>query len=156
MIDSKSLERKVLARKNLVEKIAKFSEDTAVKYGVVIYRSEGSSHTHIKWELKDVSSFSFLADLGHCMMGGNDLHIWHLGQEVFHIYYQCDIKECEVKVFEQGKWISALGRLRKNIGKVMARIKKEKDAQKEKEAAAYAETERLKRIETEAKRLGLR
>ena len=73
MPNIKDLAKKVRERQRLIEKIVKFVIDLVVHHGERTHYSQGSCHTHIVWELKNLSNFSFKADLGHTMMGGNDI-----------------------------------------------------------------------------------
>ncbi|TSC89080.1 MAG: hypothetical protein G01um10143_461 [Parcubacteria group bacterium Gr01-1014_3] len=150
----RELEKKVNERKKLVERIMVFVEKVLVKHGKETYRYEGSCHTNTKYELK-AGKFLLKGSFGQTQMGGNNVYILYKDKEVFQVYYQANLDECRVDVFENGAWLPAFQKLMHNFKEVIARVnKKQKDSASKLENKSLIE-EKRKQLLIKAKRLGL-
>jgi hypothetical protein len=153
------LEVKVKERLEQVKKIVKFIEGLTDEVGKVISYNQGSAHTHIVKKVYGFRNFTFLADTGHSMMGGNDFHVWyHPGKKeidteqsnpVFSVYYQASVEECKVSVFDPNpKWQDALNKMIDRKEEIIAEAKKEEeDKEKQLELQREDKVKRQKLLE---------
>ncbi len=68
---------KVAKRIAFLEKVAAFACLISAKRGEKLLYSEGSCHTHSIYELHDFGDFSFHADTGKTMFGGDQVKVWY-------------------------------------------------------------------------------
>ena len=71
------LAKKVAARRVFLKKAIEFILSVVNKRGVLKSKRVGSCNIHTVEELTNFSGFSFVADTGHTMFGGNDVWVWH-------------------------------------------------------------------------------
>lgn len=97
-----NLAREIAARTLFLKKVTDFAEAISGERGKELHYSQGSSHTHTIYELHDFGGFSFHADTGRTMFGGNQVKVWyHPAAEytpglppVLDIEWQVDIEKC--------------------------------------------------------------
>lgn len=73
----KNLAAAVAARIEFLKKVTDFAEMISAKRGERLHYSQGSCNTNTIYELHDFADFSFHADTGQCMFGGNQVKIWY-------------------------------------------------------------------------------
>lgn len=162
------LEKRIAERKKLIKRFVDFAEKLVCKSGEVLDREVGSSNTHTVACLRDFGSFSFLADTGQTMMGGNTIEIWyHPGiskisfnatKPVLIVWYQCNLDEAhaEIRVFDTNVvWQTALKWLISRKDKVLIEVAKKKQAHEAKSRTDEANKIRRAELEKEARRLRL-
>lgn len=164
----KNLEKRIAERKKLIKRFVDFAEKLVCKSGEVLNREVGSSNTHTIACLRDFGNFSFRADTGQTMMGGNTIEIWyHPGiskitfdaiKPALRVWYQCDLDEAhaEIRVFDINMaWQTALKRLISRKDKVLAQVAKKKRVREEKSCLKEANNIKRSALEKEARRLRL-
>jgi len=167
-LKTKELEEKINERMAHIKKIVDFIEMLVKEIGRQIHYDQGSSHTHIIRQA-ELGDFTFVADTGQTMMGGNDFSVWyHPGKKeidigvvdpVFSVYSQGSIEEVEeVKVssFEpSGEWLTALYETIRRKDEILAKLKKEKKNAEKRSKLTEVEEERRKGLIELAKKLML-
>lgn len=155
----KELEQKVAQRVDFLKKVTDFVEMISSKRGRQLLYSQGSCHTHQMYELCDFSGFSFRADTGQSMMGGNTVEVWYhpvldVKPPVLDIYWQVDIEKCELKHFDETPdWQREILIVIQNWEAIATRIDEEL-AEAEKRRRVEGEIQqRQKELEEQAKRL---
>ena len=162
------IEEKIKNRQKFLKEIVKFVEDITFKIGKEIERTTGSAHTRIVRRLDGFRNFSFLADTGKTMFGGNDFDVWYhpkekeidIGRErpVLSVYYQTS-DEYKVKEFSKDDvWQHEIRNLIKNKKRILSEIEKEKGLEKEEledEKKRREENKKRKSLLEEAKKLKL-
>ena len=167
-LKTSELERKINERMAQIKKIVDFIEMLVDKIGRQTYYDQGSSYTHIikQAELRD---FTFVADTGHNMMGGNDFSVWYHPDKkeinikevnpVFSVYSQGSIEEVEeakVSSFEpSGEWLTALYETIRRKDEILAKLKKEKRNAEKRSKLVRVKEERRKKLLERAKKLKL-
>ena len=150
------LEERILERLNQIKRIHKFAELIVQEYGRIVKLDVGSCYTHVIARLDNFWGFSFVLDTGQTMMGGNDLVVEFNSIVVLSVYYQSNLDECRVKIFdESGDWQSKLEYLINHKDEVIAKTEEnEKDKQERRRLTEECLNKRAKLLET-AKRLKL-
>lgn len=76
-LTNKAIARKIRERKNFLNRVANFIDKLVCEKGRVLSISEHSAWTHIVWELRNFGGFTFYADLGQTMSGGNTIKVYY-------------------------------------------------------------------------------
>ncbi len=69
------LERQIRERKDTIKRYIQFIVDITLKKGVIVDERVGSSNIRIVRRLENFGGFTFLADIGQTMMGGEEYKI---------------------------------------------------------------------------------
>ncbi len=168
-IKTEQLAKKVEERKRFLKKIVNFAENLLLKRGRLIKRVQGSCNTNVKRQLDGFAHFSFFADWGQTMFGGNDVMIWYYPdfkdidpiktRAVLHIYYQAalfSVDDCEVKHFdENNEWQNAIERVIKEKKSIVAQITQTLKSSKKQDKAINEKQQKQSQTERDAKRLGI-
>lgn len=104
----------------------------------LIKREQGSSYTNVVRFLSNFGYFSFLADMGQTMMGGNTITVWYhpafifakdykqatpTFEPVMEIYYQASVDDSHVRIFHpDATWQYAVRLVIKNKDEIAAAI----------------------------------
>lgn len=169
----RSLAARIAWRKEFITRVVKFVSQLVLDRGYVAKREEGSSNIHSVQRLTNFAGFSFLCDWGQTMMGGNTVKVWyHPGEKMDEAprsepgieYLMLDVsdqggsfngKECTVNRFvDKHAWQSALGRLIKNKGQIIAAEKRAAEVSGRRQKTETMRRQRLEQIHEEATRLG--
>lgn len=173
-LTNKALSRMIKERRAYLTRVLNAVVKLASQEGKVLLRSTHSAHTHVVWELRDFEGFTFHADLGQTMFGGNTVKVYyHPGRSfgeggidsahdqewapVLEVDFQTgDEHDYRVKKFkESAEWRRVLDRVLRNSDKIAAQAKKtEKKVDKRAERQRAAEARRL-RLAKEAGELGI-
>lgn len=160
------LAKKVRVRQKFVEEIIGFAEEIVRECGKELSYRQGSCHTSITAELKNVTGFSFFTDGAYSMMGGHGVKIWYRSDSetgepklVFDVEYW-DIKDCKVGQFDPSPlWQRAIWRLVKKKTKTVERFRREKQEKKARDKEEYERQVKLqaanRKLQADALRLGL-
>lgn len=162
------IKERIEKRQKFLKEIVKFIEDITFRTGEEIKRTTGSAHTHIVRRLDGFRNFSFLADTGQTMFGGNDFDVWYHPKEekidtrrvepVLSVYYQTS-DEYKVKKFSKDDaWQREMKNLIKNKEKILLEIEKEEKLEKKKledEKKRREENKKRQLLLEEAKKLKL-
>ncbi len=136
-LDMKEIEERIKERVGQIERIVGFIVKLADEIGETIFYSQGSCNTHVTKLVSGFKDFTFIADTGHTMMGGNDFYVWyHPGKKeidtnqlkpVFSIYFQVSADESEVRIFDSSpEWQKKLNDMIYDVEKIIAEEKKKK------------------------------
>ncbi len=155
-LSMEELERKVRERRDTVKRYIQFIADITLKRGVTITEHINNCNIHIVRRLNDFGGFSFIADTGKTMMGGDDYHILSSDYGVLLFSVSCQGGAiCEVTVFRSGSWKDDLENVINCYEEISERIDQDsKDHAKQKETEQRLKEERRK-LEEEALRLSL-
>ena len=138
---TEDLEKNIKERVELIKRIVRFVDDITAALGTRVSQNVESSYTHTVTELRGLKDFSFLADTGQSMMGGNDYNIWyHPGKKeidpkrlgpVFSVSYQVSIEDDSmVHIFDPSAgWQNALNALIETKAQIITEAKKQKEIQ---------------------------
>ena len=164
-LKTKELEKRINERIALIKKVVNFIEIVTEKIGRQTYYDQESCNTHIimQTELRD---FTFVADTGHSMMGGDDFKVWyHPGKKeidikevnpVFHVYYQTNIEKSRVSAFDSSlEWLTALNQMVEHLDEILAEVAKEKKKTEKLQKFVEEDKEKRKKLLERAKALML-
>ena len=150
---NKALAGKVRKRKRFLDETIDPVIKLVCERGRMVSRNQGSSNTHVVWELRNFGGFSFHTDLGQTMFGGNTVKIYyHPGRSfreggldsahdkewipVLEVDFQTH-REYVVKRFDETTgWRRALVRVLRNKDKIASRTAKTSQKQVKRSHAA--------------------
>ena len=116
-LKTEELAKKIEERQKLIEEISAFVEEVTRKIGKTTLWSQRSSSTHIIRILDNFQDFSFCADTGQTMYGGEDYSVWYstdrMQKPVFSVHYQ-DEKYVVKNFSADNEWLKKLKELMKN------------------------------------------
>ena len=102
------LEEAIATRMAFLKRVTDFAIKITNERGKTQKNEEHSGHTHVIRRLVGFGGFSFLADTGQTMYGGNTVKVARdvegVTSPVLHVYWQASLEECEVQVFSEGSW----------------------------------------------------
>ena len=174
-LSTEQLAQKIEERKRFLTKVVNFAEKLLLERGKLIKEVQKSWNTNVIKRLDNFGNFSFFADWGQSMMGGNDVKIYHHPhltnidlantRPVLHVRYMMgtfciDDDDCGVAYFnEDVEWQTAIEQVIKNKKSILAQIDKESKDLKREKSATEKHQERVEQernqTEKDAKRLGI-
>jgi hypothetical protein len=150
------LEKRVQERKNTLKKYIQFIADITRKRGVIIDERVGNNNIRIVRRLENFGGFTFFADTGKTMMGGEDYTIWSSDYGVILFSVSCQGGTIlEVDVFRSGSWKDNLENVIKRYEEISEEIDQKDRERAEKTQAHQQEKEERRKLEEEARRLKL-
>ncbi len=82
-----NLLKKIQKRKKFLSQVVPFVTEITKKLGAIT-TTVNAWNTEVKGELKNFRDFRFSINLGHSMMGGNDIDVWYKNELVLRAYWQ--------------------------------------------------------------------
>ena len=152
----KQLEERILERLNQIKRIHKFAELIVREYGRILKLDFGCCNTHVIARLDNFEGFSFISDTGQTMMGRNDLVVEFNSKVVLSVYYQSNLDECRVKIFDESSdWQSKLEYLMTHKDEVIAKTEENEKAKQEQRCLTEEHLNKRAKLLEAAKRLKL-
>jgi len=152
------LVQKIEKQEKTVKEINEFVEEITRGIGKEDLYSESSGHTHIIRTLDNFQGFSFCANTGQTMFGGEDYSVWYSKNRtqtpVFSVHYQ-DGKYAVKEFKKDTEWLKKLQKIMKNKKSILAKMEKEKEKQRIKILLQKEQKNKRKQLLEDAKVLKL-
>lgn len=161
---TQDLETIIRDRMVFLRMVADFAEMVTRKRGMLVSETVRSGHTHTIRELKDFANFSFRADMGKTMYGGNEVVVTESyrpagTRTVLQFAWQTSFDGCVVTGYAgdtySAGWEDRLLDLMQNYEEIVAMIDREKGQDKQQRVLLSEEVRQRAALEATARRLRL-
>ncbi len=160
------LEKAIEERLAWIRQVFSFVVKLTHEHGKQTYYNQGSSNTHMIYQLCNFEGFSFEADTGQTMFGGNQVTIWYHPEKVLNelvrttavlsIYSQVPPPDRNTEVEEAVTptgWLLCLNELMSHTEEYLARRTNQQKEAKTREREEWENKERLAELEEVAAKL---
>ena len=153
---NEQLKERILERLNHIKRIYEFAESIIKENGMIVQRSVNSCNTHVVARLDNFSGFRFTLDTGQTMMGGNDLDVEFHSKIVLSVYYQTNLDECQVNIFDESvDWQTELEYVLGHKDEIISQIEKAEGEKRERLLSDSEHSNKRMKLSEAAERLKL-